>query len=144
MLHREFMNPPELPDWSDAFSQIVVVSAGALRIVTISGQVAVDADYRIIGRGDLAAQAEWAFANLAVALRAADARPEDVVRLGIYIKDYRREQAAIVRHAMRQLFTGDRLPASTWLGVQALALDDLLIEVEATAIVDAAKLDAAA
>jgi enamine deaminase RidA (YjgF/YER057c/UK114 family) len=59
-----------------------------------------------------------------------------VVRLGIYVRDYRRDQAGVVRDAMRRVFTGDRLPASTWLGVQALALDDLLIEVEATAVVE--------
>jgi enamine deaminase RidA (YjgF/YER057c/UK114 family) len=136
MLQKEYLNPAELPDWSETFSQIVVVRAGSMRIITISGQVAVDADHQITGRGDLAVQAERAFANLATALNAAGAAAEDVVRLGIYIKDYRREQAGIVRDAMRKLFTSCRLPASTWLGVQSLALDDLLIEIEATAVVE--------
>ncbi len=135
-MKREYLNPAELPDWSDAFSQIVVVNVGALRIITISGQVAVDGDQRIVGRGDLAAQAERAFANLATALQAAGATPEDVVRLGIYIKEYRPEQAVVVRNALQQVFIPGRMPASTWLGVQSLALEDLLIEVEATAIVE--------
>jgi enamine deaminase RidA (YjgF/YER057c/UK114 family) len=133
---KEFLNPAGLPNWSESFSQVVIMRTGPTRTIHVSGQVAVDAENRVVGRGDLAAQADLAFRNLARALAAADAKPEDVVRLGIYVRDYRRDQAGVVRDAMRRVFTGDRLPASTWLGVQALALDDLLIEVEATAVVE--------
>jgi 2-iminobutanoate/2-iminopropanoate deaminase len=132
---RQFLNPKSLPDWSGSFSQIVIVPPGPMRSVHISGQVAVDPDRKVIGAGDLAAQAERAFANLATALAAADATPSDVVRLGIYIVDYRPEQASVIVQALRTVFVDDRLPASTWLGVQSLALPGLLIEVEATALV---------
>jgi enamine deaminase RidA (YjgF/YER057c/UK114 family) len=86
---RRFLNPRSLPDWSGSFSQVVIVPAGPVRSVHISGQVAVDPDRNVIGKGDLALQAERAFANLAQALAAADAEPAHVVRLGIYIVDYR-------------------------------------------------------
>jgi len=132
---RQFLNPPTLPNWSGSFSQIVIVPPGPSRTVHISGQVAVDPDRLVIGKGDLAAQCEHAFANLGTALAAAQAKPADVVRLGIYIVDYRPEQASIIQQALRKLFVSDDLPASTWLGVQSLALPDLLIEIEATAIV---------
>ena len=131
---KEFINSPELPNWGDSFSQVVVVHTGPTRTIYISGQVSVDADHNVVGH-DLATQAELTFQNLAKALASAGASPEDVVRLGIYVKGYRSDQARIVRDAMRKIFTSDKLPASTWLGVQSLALDGLLIEVEATAVV---------
>lgn len=132
---REHLNPANLPNWAGSFSQVVAVATASARLVFVSGQVAVDAENEVVGRGDLAAQAEWAFANLARALAAGGATPDDVVRLGIYVKDLRSDQTEVIRQAMRTVFTGDRLPTSTWLGVAALALDDLLIEVEATAVV---------
>jgi enamine deaminase RidA (YjgF/YER057c/UK114 family) len=58
------------------------------------------------------------------------------IRLGIYIKGYQRDQAEVIRQAMRTVFTDSKLPASTWLGVESLALDDLLIKIEATAVVE--------
>jgi endoribonuclease L-PSP len=64
---------------------------------------------------------------------AAGAKPADVVRLGIYVKDYRREQATVIGSALRGMFAAGRMPASTWLGVSTLALDEL-IEIEAVAV----------
>jgi enamine deaminase RidA (YjgF/YER057c/UK114 family) len=133
---KQRLNPPALPNWSESFSQVVVSTTGSSRTIHISGQVSVDERNQIVGPGDLARQAEKAFANLAAALRAANATPADVVRLGIYIVDYRRDQAVVIQRALRTLFAGDQLPASTWLGVTSLALEGLLIEVEATAIVE--------
>ena len=135
-MSKEFLNSPELPNWSDSFSQVVVVHIGPIRTIYVSGQVSVDADLNVVGRDDLATQAERTFQNLAKALSSAGASPEDVVRLGIYVKGYRRDQAEIIHDALRKVFKSDKLPASTWLGVQSLALEDLLIEVEATAVVE--------
>lgn len=90
----------------------------------------------VVGPGDLARQAEHAFGNLSTALQAAGATPDDVVRLGIYVKNLRPEDGAVIRKALRRVFVRDTLPASTWLGVTSLALDELLIEVEATAVVE--------
>ena len=75
--------------------------------------------------------------NLERALAAAGASPEDVVKLNVYLVDYEPEQAGIVREAMRKVFRHKELPASTWLGVEKLALEGLLIEVDAIAVVDA-------
>jgi len=58
------------------------------------------------------------------------------VRLGIYVKNLRHEDGAVIRKALRRVFVRDTLPASTWLGVTSLALDELLIEVEATAVIE--------
>ena len=131
------LNPPELADWSDTFSQVVVVQTGETKTIYVSGQVSVDANKNIIGSGDLGRQAEVALQNLSQALGSAAATPADIVRLGIYIKDYKPEQAAVISLALQKLFVAGRMPSSTWLGVSSLALDGLLIEIEATAVLEA-------
>jgi enamine deaminase RidA (YjgF/YER057c/UK114 family) len=135
---KEHLNPAGLPQWSESFSQVVVVRGADSRTLYVSGQVSVDESGQVVGNGDLPRQATQAFRNLSQALEAAGARPEDVVRLGIYIKDYDPSDARVVRDALREVFKGPALPASTWLGVAALALEGLLIEVEATAVVESA------
>ena len=133
---KERINPPGLPNWADSFSQVVVAHTGTTRTIYISGQVSVDEQNHVVGAGDLAAQCEQVLANLDRALRAAGATPSDVVRLGIYLVSYQRNHAGLIRRALRKWFPADALPASTWLGVSSLALDGLMIEIEATAIVE--------
>ena len=136
-MKKDYLNPSSLPNWSETFSQVVVVRTGSTRTIYLSGQVSVDADNKVVAPGDLARQTEVALENLLKALAAAGAAPADVVRLGIYVKNYQREQAEIIGAALRKRFVAGQMPASTWLGVASLALDDLLIEIEATAVVDA-------
>ena len=133
---KEHLNPSDLPNWSESFSQVVVVRAGATSTIYVSGQVSVDADNNVVGHGDLGEQTRVVLENLKKALAAAGATPTDVVRLGIYIKDYKREQAAIITTLLRNTFVAERMPTSTWIGVSSLALDELLIEIEATAVID--------
>lgn len=54
----------------------------------------------------------------------------------VLVKGYRPERASIIKAAMRTHFAQERLPASTWLGVESLALDGLLIEIDAVAIAE--------
>jgi len=134
---KEFINPQALPNWEQSFTQVITVSPVATaKTVYISGQVAVDKDQNLIGDGDLAAQAMQAFRNLETALAAGGATTADVVRMNIYVKDYKPENAAPISEALRRYFPHKHLPASTWLGVQALAKDGFLIEVDAVAIVE--------
>ena len=133
---KEHLNPSDLPNWSESFSQVVVVRAGATRTIYVSGQVSVDAGNNVVGQGDLGRQAQLALENLSKALTAAGATPADVVRLGIYVKDYKQDQAAVISTALRKTFVAGRMPTSTWLGVSSLALDELLIEIEATAVIE--------
>lgn len=135
-MEKEFLNPPGLPDWSRAFSQVVVVKCGAARTVYVAGQVSVDEEQRLIGEGDLKAQAAQAFRNLARALAAAGATARDVVKVCIYVKHYRPEDAATVGDAFRVAFPHEHLPVSTWLGVESLAQEGFMIEVDAVAVVE--------
>ena len=135
-MRKEHLNPTDLPNWSESFSQVVVVQTGTTRTIYVSGQVSVDAGNNVVGHGDLGQQTQVALENLSKALAAAGAKSSDVVRLGIYVKDYQRDQAEVISTVLRNTFVGGRMPASTWLGVSSLALDDLLIEIDATAVIE--------
>lgn len=133
---KTFLNPETLPDWRETFTQVVAVSSGSARTVFVSGQVAVDEHRNLVGKGDLAAQASRAFHNLKAALTAAGAATADVVKMNIYVKNYDPAHASSIGDALRSVFGHGNLPASTWLGVQSLAEDGFLIEVDAIAVVE--------
>ena len=126
------INPADLPP-AQTYTHVVSASGG--RMVFVAGQVAEDADGRLVGAGDLGAQARQAFANVGRALAAAGARPEQVARITIYVAGYRPEHIPIVEAGRRALF-GDHKPADVLLGVQALSDPAYLIEVDAVAVVD--------
>lgn len=132
---KQYLNPTELPNWQQAFSQIIVCPTPA-KTVYISGQVAVDAEKTLIGGDDLGQQAMRAFHNLRIALSAAGAAETDVVKLTIYIKNYKSTDAESINTALRTYFPQDNLPTSSWLGVQSLADERFLIEVDAIALIE--------
>ena len=119
---------------SPIFTQ--VVAATGSKILYISGQVGWDAEGGIVGEGDFAAQAQQAYDNLATALAAAGATAADVVKTNIYIVDYDPAMGRALGQARKASFGDAPPPASTLIGVQALALPGLMIEVEAIAVLD--------
>lgn len=116
------------------FSQAVV--ATGTRTLYVSGQTAWDSRKQLVGGADLREQARQAFTNLRAVVEAAGGTLADVVSLRIYVVDYSPEKAAPVGSAFREFFSADVKPASTWVGVAALADPGFLIEVEATAVMD--------
>jgi enamine deaminase RidA (YjgF/YER057c/UK114 family) len=135
-MDKEFLNPPDLPNWQEVFSQLVIVKAGGVRTIYVAGQVSVDEQNNLIGAGDLAAQSEQTFSNLTRALAAGGTSTADVVKVNIYVKHYQPEDAAIIREAFRRAFPHPNLLVSTWLGVEALAEEGFLIEVDAVAVLE--------
>lgn len=132
---KESINPDSLfPSLESGFSQGVVASGR--RTLHVSGQVGWDSRRRLAGDGSFEAQARGAFDNLGAVLRAAGGSLADVVALRLYIVDYGPEKGAVVASLLKSYFTAGVKPASTWLGVQALADPGFLIEVEATAVLD--------
>jgi enamine deaminase RidA (YjgF/YER057c/UK114 family) len=114
------------------YSHVVAVE-GAGRLAFISGQVAVDKEGKIVGPGDLKAQIKKAAENLVAALAAVGAKPSDIVKMNTYIVNYTQNDYAAMREARAVLFPSGEPPASTLIGVKALAVEGLLVEIEAIA-----------
>lgn len=124
----EFVNPPGAPKPSSSYSQGVLVSAGAKRLI-ISGQIGVAPDGAL--RQGMRAQTEQVFANMGAVLAAAGMDASNVVKIVTYCT--RPDETAVVRE-VRSAFFGSHTPASTFLMVPALANPDFLIEIEAEAV----------
>ncbi|MGW8779175.1 RidA family protein [Streptomyces sp. NPDC055796] len=111
------------------------VAWGTGRFVAVSGQCAFDEQGRVVGAGDAAAQARQVFENLRRCLAAAGATFDDVVKLTYFVTDIAHLPA--VREARDAVIPADRLPASSAVQVAALIRPELLLEVEAFAVLPA-------
>jgi len=132
---KEYINPTTLfPSLPHGFSQVVIASGK--KMVFISGQTAWDAQKNIVGGDSVLEQARQAFCNLETAMEAAGGTLKDVVALRIYVVDYQVDSGTAVGTALREFFSSHSPPASTWIGVTALADPEFLIEIEATAALD--------
>lgn len=130
----ECINPEDLPV---PLTYTHVIVATGTRLVFVSGQEPEDHQGNLVGYGDLASQARQVFANLGRALAAGGARPEQVVKITIYVVNHKREYLQIIEEARLALF-GDHKPADTLVGIATLSNPDYLIEVDAIAVVDGA------
>lgn len=130
------VNPGGLPD-AQAYRQVSVASGSTL--VSVAGQVAVDAAGTTVAPGDFAAQVEQCYCNVGIALAEVGASFADVAKLTVYVVDWTPEKMAPfldgVARAAAKLGTTP-VPPATLLGVAALAAHDYLVEVEATAVID--------
>lgn len=116
-----------------AYTQVVVASGS--RMVFIAGQVSIDAEGTLVAPGDFAGQVKQVFANLRTALEGAGATPADVTKITIYVVGYKPDLRPLLGEARSAVF-GGTLPASTLVGVQALAEPGYLVEIEAIAVID--------
>lgn len=130
---RDFIDPDRLPT-PPGYTHVVRVSGGTT--IFLAGQVAWDEDGKLVGRGDFEAQTRQVFTNLVEALRGAGAELADLVKIGIYVVDHDEEKLGIIRRVRDEHFGDMKPPASTLLGVDRLAIPDLLIEIDGIALVD--------
>ena len=105
--------------------------------VYVSGQVALDADGKVVGAGDLRAQAQRAFENLSHALQIGGAIPSEVAKITVYIVDLKPGDWDLVREVGSRFFPARNPPAGVVVGVASLPRDSLLIAVDAVAVVRA-------
>ena len=123
-----FVNPPELSS-PTGYSHVAEVRGG--RLVYISGQIALDAQGKLVGKGDLEAQADQVFRNLGAALASVGCTARNVVKITVFMRDVK-DLAAYRRARDRFVGEGPR-PASTLVEISKLVSEDFLIEIEAVA-----------
>lgn len=108
----------------------VVVASGE-RMVFVSGQLARNSNGEIVGPGDMRAQIRQVGENLKAGLEAAGATLNDLVKTTTYVTDI----DEFFRHVdVRHNYLGASLPASTTVEVRRLSHPDLLVEIEAMAV----------
>jgi len=117
-----------------SYSQVTI--GRGRRIVFISGQVSIDADGALVAPNDFAGQVRQVYANLRVALAGVGANPSNAMKLTIFVVNYEPSQRAILVEARSSMFGASSVPASTLVGVTALADPGYLVEIEAIAIID--------
>ena len=112
----------------------VLVEGGA-RTLYLAGQIAWDAEQRLTGAGDMAAQFAQALGNVAALVEAAGGRPTDVVRMTVFVVDKRAylDAAKAIGAAWREIF-GRHYPAMSLVQVADLLEEGALVEIEATAV----------
>lgn len=131
MADARYLNPSGLMDSRRFFSQVVVAPSGTT--VYVAGQTGYRVDRSIDPTKE--GQMEQAFANVKIALEAAQARLDQVVSITLHIVDYSEADLAPLARLTATCFPTDRLPASTLVPVPRLARDELLFEITATAII---------
>ncbi len=128
MLIKEFINPHPM-----GFTNTVTCSSNGVKTIYISGQVGY-ADDRV--GESFEEQAMMAYSNLNRELESAGASARDVVKINTYVVDLDRDKSKAIRKAKDKYFTHENQPASTMVGVSALVMKELLVEVEATAVIE--------
>ena len=123
-----FPGKPE--NWTAAYTPGMIAEAG--KLMFISGQVAFDEQGKVVGAGDIVAQATKIFENLQAVLRAAGADFGSVIKTNYYITDVSLFPKVA---ALRPRYFSAPFPASTMVEVKGLVHPDLLLEVEAVAVV---------
>jgi 2-iminobutanoate/2-iminopropanoate deaminase len=99
-------------------------------LLFVSGCAAIGADGRVVAPGDVTAQARTVHDYLGAALKAAGTDFAHVLKVTVFLTNIADRQAV---NEVRKEYFGSALPASTLIGVGALAIEGLLVEVEAIA-----------
>lgn len=128
-----FINPPELYDPTpNGYTHIVITPPGA-KLVYIAGQGG--EDQSCSRTPDFETQLKQAFANLKAALSAVGARPEDVVKITTLIVDHNESKLQQIGAQVQAIWGDQAPPAQTLIPVPRLALDGMLFEVDAVAVI---------
>jgi enamine deaminase RidA (YjgF/YER057c/UK114 family) len=112
------------------YSHIVEVRSG--RTLFIAGQLALDHDGKLVGRGDFRAQVKQVFENLKTRLGEGGASFNDVIKLNYYLTDASDLQS--LRETRDSYINTENPPASTLVVVKQLVREEYLVEIEAIAV----------
>ena len=95
-----------------------------------------DGNGKVVGAGDIEAQAVQVFENLKRALGGIGATFEDVIKFTIYIVEFSQERRKAVMNVRGRYISHDNPPAATMVGIDQLVEPELLVEIEAVVAVD--------
>ena len=119
------------PDWYEPFKIALGYRVGD--VIILSGQGSIDREGNVVGVGDFDAQAEQVFDNLDFVLRVAGSSFRNVINVNVFVTD----MSYFPRFMeLRQKYFEAPYPADTIVEVNALALPELMIEIQAIAVVD--------
>jgi len=119
---KEFINQ------NNGYSEAVVVITNDTKTIYVSGQLGEGADFE--------SQMRNALKNLQIKLKTSGALLKDIVKMNTYIVNYSPENLAVFRKVRKEVMGNEKMPASTLVGVESLALPEWLIEIEAVAIIE--------
>jgi enamine deaminase RidA (YjgF/YER057c/UK114 family) len=127
-MSKKFINPPGMKPLG-MYSQVAVATGGS--IAFISGQVAVDPQGKVVGPGNIEAQAVQVFENLKLALAGIGASFEDVIKFTIFIVGLNQASRKAVMDVRGRYISHQNPPAATMVGISQLVQPELLVEIEA-------------
>lgn len=125
--HLEGVRGRGLPEPISHFTDAVLAG----RTLYVSGLVALDEHGKVVGKGDVVAQTRQIFRHLSSILEAVGGSPSDVTKVTVFMRDVTQRPDI---NPVRQEFFGSHRPASTLVEVSRLVNDDLLLEIEAVAV----------
>ena len=129
----ELLNPNGLNDPSHhGYTHIAIASPGSTTVY-ISGQYGADSDGNLVSN-DFVAQLKQTFANLRTAMAASGVRPEQVAKITVLIVEHSEEKLRPLKVELDAMW-GEYKPASILIPVPRLALDGMLVEIDATAVI---------
>lgn len=128
----KFKNPSSLAT-PKGYSHAAIIDLGSCQMVVLSGQVPFDSKGDLVGKGDMAKQTEQVFINIQNAISEFGGTMDNVIKIGIYMVDVSEIQA--FRNIRNKYINLKNPPTSTLVQVTKLFRDDILIEIEATAII---------
>ena len=124
------LNPDGLPVPRGSYSLVSIAQPG--RMVFIAGQTASDHESKVIGAGDARAQTRFILGKIQRAVEAAGGTINDVVALSVFTTDVRNHRD--INETRREVL-GSNFPTSTMVQVVALARPELLLEINAIAVI---------
>jgi 2-iminobutanoate/2-iminopropanoate deaminase len=124
------MNPDGLPVPRGSYSLVAIAQPG--RMVFIAGQTASDPQGNVVGLGDVRAQTRYILEKIKRAVEAAGGTIHDVVAMNVFTTDVRYHRDI---NETRRVVLGSDFPTTSKVQVVALALPELLLEINATAVI---------
>ncbi|RAJ02420.1 enamine deaminase RidA (YjgF/YER057c/UK114 family) [Chitinophaga skermanii] len=128
----QFVNPAGVAK-PNGYSQCAVIDMGNSKMLILSGQVPLNNKGELVGKDNFEQQAEQVFINIQKIVAAAGGKMQDVVKLSYFIRDTK--DLKTLRAVRDRYINTQQPPASTLVQVNGLYRDDILLEIEATAVI---------